>query len=140
MRDRRNTTIMVVDDDPSMRITLADVIEDEGFGVVRAKDGRQAIEIARKMPISVIFMDFKIPGINGVEAFKVIKELSPDTIVVMMTSFPSDGLVEQCVEEGAHSVIYKPFPTECVTEIIADLLPIHSVARTTERNQLAQWA
>ena len=54
MRDRRNTTIMVVDDDPSMRITLAVVIEDEGFGVVRAKDGRQAIEIARKMPISVI--------------------------------------------------------------------------------------
>lgn len=114
--------IMVVDDDSGMRLTLEGIIEDEGFEVVGAADGFQAIEVAKTSHLDLIFMDIKMPGINGVETYREIKRVSPNSVVVMMTGFSVDSLVQDALEEGAYAVLYKPFQIEEIIEIVDKVL------------------
>ena len=101
--------VMVVDDDRGMRTTLEVIIEEEGFHVVGAGDGYGAIELAREGPFALILMDIRMPGMNGVDAYREIRKLIPDCTVVMMTGFSAEELVREALAEGAYAVIYKPF-------------------------------
>ncbi|MDA0733206.1 MAG: response regulator [Chloroflexi bacterium] len=114
--------ILVVDDDPGMRITLEGIIEDEGFDVVGVADGYRAIEAAQGSFFDLIFMDIKMPGINGVEAYREIKKVSPHSVVVMMTGFAVEDLVKAALQEGVYGVLYKPFAMEQIIDIIQGVL------------------
>ena len=98
--------ILVVDDQRGMRLTLSGVIEDKGYDVTGVEDGYQAIDAASKTLFDVIFMDIKMPGINGVQTFREIKKISPSSVVVMMTGFAVEDLVKEALDEGAFSVVY----------------------------------
>jgi CheY-like chemotaxis protein len=124
---------MVVDDDSSMRITLEGIIEEEGYCVVVADDGYQAIELAKKAHFDLIFLDIKMPGIDGVEAFKEIVKVSPDTVVVMMTGFSLAEVVEEGLEEGAYAVLYKPFDVHQIIDIIQSVQGNHLVLVVDDR-------
>ena len=99
---------MVVDDDPAMLFTVTEILEDAGYDVYGASDGYQAIELATKQTFALVFMDIRLPGIDGVEAFRRIRSVSPGTPVIMMTGFTVDSLISQALEEGAYTVLYKP--------------------------------
>ena len=114
--------IMVVDDEPGMRLTLEGIIEDEGFDVVGAADGYQAIELAKDSHFDLIFMDIKMPGINGVDAYKEIKRVSPGSVVVMMTGFSVEELIKEALEEGAYAVMYKPLEVGQILDIVNGVL------------------
>ena len=116
------TNIMVVDDLRSIRLTLGGILEDEGHNVVTVENGYQAIEAVRKTHFGAIFMDIKMPGINGVQTFREIKKIAPKTAVVMMTAYAVEDLVEEALEEGAYTVVYKPFDIERIIAIIERLL------------------
>lgn len=112
------TNILVVDDLKSSRLTLGGILEDEGHNVVLAENGYQAIEAARQVPFDVIFMDIKMPGINGVQTFREVKKINPRAAVIMMTAYSVEDLVREALEEGAYAVVYKPFDIEHVVNII----------------------
>ena len=114
--------IMVVDDEQGMVATLVGILEDEGYDVIGVDDGNQAIALAKESPFALIFMDVKMPGINGVETFREIKKISPDSVVVMMTGFSVEELVKDALEEGAYSVIYKPFEVGQILDIVQFVL------------------
>ena len=114
--------ILVVDDQRGMRLTLSGVIEDRGYDVTGVEDGYQAIEAARKTTFDVIFMDIKMPGINGVQTFREIKKISPSSVVVMMTGFAVEDLVKEALAEGAFSVVYKPFDMDHVISLVESVL------------------
>ena len=121
MRDS-SPKIMVVDDDDGIRITLEGIIEDEGYDVVGVGDGYQAIQSAQETPFDLIFMDIKMPGISGVDAYRKIKDVSPGSVVVMMTGFSVEGLIKEALEEDAYAVIYKPFDMHQIIDIIQAVL------------------
>ena len=77
--------IMVVDDEPRMLSTITVILEDAGYDVCGVEDGYKAIELAEQGNFALVFMDISLPGIDGVEAFKQIKSVSPGTPVIMMT-------------------------------------------------------
>ena len=114
--------VLVVDDEPGMRLTLEGIIEDEGYDVIGASDGYQAIEMARETPFDLIFISMKMPGIDGVDTYREIKKLSPGSVVFMMTGFVAEELVKDALQEGAHAVIYKPFEAERVIDIVRSTL------------------
>ena len=114
--------IMVVDDEPYMCTTLEAIFKDEGYEVATASDGYEAISQAKSASFDLIFMDIKLPGINGVEAYREIKSISPDTVVVVMTGFALEDLVKEALEEGAYAVIYKPFAVEQILDIVQAVL------------------
>jgi CheY-like chemotaxis protein len=114
--------ILVVDDDRGMRVTLEAIIEDEGYDVVAVADGYRAIEAARDSFFDLIFMDIKMPGIDGVAAYREIKKASPRSVVVMMTGFAVENLVKEALQEGVYGVLYKPFSMEQIIDIIQGVL------------------
>ena len=132
--------IMVVDDDHGMRITLEGIFEERGYAVVSAADGYQAIELARETPFALIFMDIKMPGINGIETYREIKKIRPEAVVVMMTGFSVEELVTEARHEGAYTVIYKPLDMDHVNDILQAVLKPTSVLvvddRATDRETL----
>ncbi len=112
------TNVLVVDDDRGIRFTLEGIIDDEGYMVWGAEDGYQAIELVKEITFQWVFMDIRMPGLNGVETYLEIKKISPESRVVMMTGFSVDELVKQALEEGVYAVLYKPLPVERVLEIL----------------------
>ena len=116
------TNILVVDDLRSIRLALGAILEDKGHNAVTVENGYQAIEAVRKSHFDVIFMDIKMPGINGVQTFREIKKIDPKAAVVMMTGYSVEDLVKEALEEGAYAVVYKPFDIDRIIAIIEELL------------------
>ena len=121
--------IMVVDDAKDIRRTLQVILTDEGHNVIIAENGFQAIEMASEEPIDLIFMDIRMPGMDGVDAFLQIKEILPDCVVVMMTGYAMESLIEKALSEGAKTCLRKPVSIEQLLEITKEVLPKSSIAR-----------
>jgi two-component system response regulator HydG len=116
-------SVLVVDDLKSVRRALGGILGDEGYKVVLAEDGYQAIEAARKTPFDLVFMDIKMPGINGVQAFREIKKIDPEAVVIMMTAYSVEDLVSEALGEGAYAVVYKPFDIDEIVNVADSALP-----------------
>ena len=109
--------VMIVGDDPGVRVTLEGIIAHEGLRVVGAEDGYKAIELAARTPFPLILMDIRMPGINGVETYREIKKISPQSTVVVMTGFAVRHLVLEAENEGAYAVLQKPFDIRQLIDI-----------------------
>jgi len=103
-------------------VTLGGRLEDEGHNVVLAEHGYQAIEAATQTSFDLIFMDIKMPGINGVQTLREVKKINPQAAVIMMTAYSVEDLVREALEEGAYAVVYKPFDIENIVSIIESAL------------------
>jgi len=104
--------ILIVDDNVSLRESLAAVFLAEGFIVDQAEDGGLAIEKLGQNNYDVVITDIKMPKIGGIDVLKEAKKLNPSTVVVMMTGY---GTVESAVEAmkfGAYDYLQKPFSIE----------------------------
>jgi len=119
MNDKGN--ILVVDDDAGMCETLCDIIEEEGYRAVSALSGEKAIGRVQEEPFDVVLMDVKMPGMDGVEAFKQIKRIRPEAAVIMMTGYTVPELIQEALQEGAYGVVYKPLDVEKVLTLIQDI-------------------
>jgi len=104
--------ILIVDDDLGMCETLCDIMEDKGYRTVIALSGHEAVQKAKQVAFDVILMDIKMPGMNGVETFKEIKKMHPETAVVMMTAYAVEDLIREALHEGAYGVLHKPLDME----------------------------
>ena len=100
--------VLVVDDDKGMAETLRDILGASGYEVDIAFSGEEALERVRERSPDGILMDIRMPGWNGVEAFRELKRLTPDSFVIFMTAYAASGLVEEARTEGAVEVLAKP--------------------------------
>lgn len=116
------TNILVVDDIRSMRVTLGGILEDKGHNVVMVENGYQAIEAVKKTLFDLIFIDIKMPGINGVQTFREIKKIDRKAVVIMMTAYSVEDLLKEALEEGAYATVYKPFDVDKIIAIIEEVL------------------
>jgi DNA-binding NtrC family response regulator len=112
--------ILVVDDEPGIRITLAGILEDEGYNVIVAEDGYQGIIAAEKMNFKIAFIDMKMPGINGIETFKEIKRISPDTIIFFMTAFLAEDTLNEAAKLQTQAILYKPLDLDLILKLLKD--------------------
>ena len=115
------TNILVVDDLRNMRLTLGGILEDEGHNVVTVENGYQAIEAVSKTHFDIIFMDIKMPGIDGVQTFREVQKIDPGAAVIMMTAYSVEDLVNEALAEGAYTVVYKSFDIGRIIGIIEEL-------------------
>ncbi len=115
------SSILIVDDDMGMCETLSDIMEDRGYRTVVALDGYEAVERVREAAFDVILMDIKMPGMDGVQTFREIKNVDPETAVVMMTAYAIEDLIREALREGAYGVLYKPLDMERVMSLIEDI-------------------
>ena len=100
--------ILVVDDNPAMAGTLADILEMKGFSVHAAASGAEALEILRKQPIDILLTDVKMPGMNGLELYRETRKAYPKLVTIFMTAYTADELIQQGMAEGVKIVLDKP--------------------------------
>lgn len=110
--------ILVVDDNMSLCKTLSFILRRKGYAASIANNGSEAITKIKKRPFDIIFMDIRMPFMNGVETYKKIKEIRPKAIVIMMTAYAVEDLVQDALKEGVYDIIYKPLDMEKVVSLI----------------------
>ncbi len=114
----KHKRILIVDDDHDFAESMAELIEIEGHETILAHSGKQAIDIFKQNNIDIIFIDVRMPGINGVETFKEMHGLNPDVRVAMMTGFSDQQLLNEAMEMGAIGILDKPIDIERLMEMI----------------------
>ncbi len=101
--------ILVVDDEKSMREMLEIFLKSEGYSVAVAENGEKAVEKVKKDIFDLVISDMKMPKIGGLELLKNIKEITPDTVVVIMTAFGTTESAVEAMKLGAYDYLQKPF-------------------------------
>ncbi|MDO8281124.1 MAG: sigma-54 dependent transcriptional regulator [Thermodesulfovibrionia bacterium] len=101
--------ILVAEDEEITLNNIIDTLQEEGYSVSAAKDGREALQKIESEYFDVIITDIKMPYISGIELLEKIKEKNLDTEVIMITGFGSIGSAVEAMKKGAHDYITKPF-------------------------------
>lgn len=105
-------TILVVDDEEITRKTLAEILRLEDYQVDVEPDGESAIQHAKQKFYRVILLDVRLPGITGIEALKILSEISPDSHVILMTGYGSFDSAIEAVKYHAYDYLLKPVSSE----------------------------
>ncbi len=119
--------ILVVDDEVAIRESLKDWLMEDGYSVALAVDGENAIAMVQESQYDVILLDLKMPGIDGLETMRRIKEISPDSEVLMMTAYASVDTAVQAMKEGAFDYLVKPFDPDEVELQIKKILALREM-------------
>jgi two-component system sensor histidine kinase/response regulator len=100
--------ILVTDDELATLETLSANLEEMGYRVTTASNGREALELIRKRGFNIVIADIKLPDISGLEILETAKELNPETAVIMITGHASLETAVDAINEGAYAYILKP--------------------------------
>ena len=113
--------VLIAEDEAIIRMDLREILEEEGYEVVEASDGEEAVRLAREVRPELAILDIKMPRKDGLEAAQEISEerLAP---VLILTAYSQRDLVEQAAEAGAMGYLVKPFQKH-------DLLPAIEIAK-----------
>lgn len=101
-------SILVVDDNPSMTVSLSDVLTLKGFTVHLATSGKKALAILQEHPVDVLLTDVIMPEMNGLELYRATRESHPNLVTWFMTAYAADNLIQQGLKEGIKTVLNKP--------------------------------
>jgi two-component system, NtrC family, response regulator HydG len=100
--------ILVVDDDQGNRFALSKVLAGLGYDVDTAEDGRAALELCREHEYALGVLDYRMPGMDGVELYRKIHAIQPDVVGVFLTAFTTIDTVFPAIEAGVTRVLSKP--------------------------------
>jgi two-component system NtrC family response regulator len=105
-------TILIVDDEKNYPLILGAVLEEEGFEILSANSGQEALEILASSDVDLVLTDMKMPVMDGIELLENVKALDPDLPVIMMTAHGTVDKAVEAMQKGAYSYILKPFDNE----------------------------
>ena len=116
-----NVSVLIVDDEPLIRWSLAETLGGEGYGILEAGDGRGAIEVLQHSPepVDVVMLDYRLPDSNALTLLATIRELSPRSRVVLMTAFGTPEVASEAMRLGAVCVVYKPLDMHDVVALVS---------------------
>lgn len=110
--------LLIVDDQYGIRILLNEVFQREGYTTFQASNGVQALEIVQKHQPDLVLLDMKIPGMDGIEILKRIKEINPDIQVIIMTAYGELDMIQETRELGAVMHFAKPFDIDDMRDAV----------------------
>ena len=109
------TTVLIIDDEESIRKTLAGVLADEGYETATAASGQEGLDLLQEAQPSIIMLDISMePGIDGIETLRRIKEMRPELPVIMITGHGDIESAVKTIKMGAYDFIQKPLALEQV--------------------------
>jgi DNA-binding NtrC family response regulator len=113
-----NESILVVDDDAEVRKTLSSILSENGYLVVTAENGKQALKVTEKEYFDAALIDVELPDIKGIELLLRLKERQPCMVRIIVTGFPSLVNAIKAVNQGADGYVLKPFDVAELLEIV----------------------
>lgn len=125
--ETENARILIVDDEKAVRESLANWFRDEGYGVDVAESGKEALAKLTHSNWDVFLIDIRMPGMDGLELQRKLKEAQPDATVIIMTAYASVETAVEGMKQGAYDYIIKPFDPDDLE---------HTIRNAVERKQL----
>ncbi len=110
--------ILVADDEKSIRLVLRKFLTSKGHEVLEAENGREVLQLLKRKPVDLIFLDLKMPKLGGLEVLEKVKEIP----VVVLTAYGTMDYTVKAIELGAADYITKPFSFEEISEVLKKLL------------------
>ena len=128
-------SILIIDDDRMIRQLLQNTLSRKDFVVYAAEDGQSGIDLAQKEDVDVILLDWMMPGMDGMEVFRQLKqnEKTRQVPVFMLTSKGTGGDIDQAISAGIDDYIVKPFSTSEIDKTIRNKLKKTRDANTNKR-------
>lgn len=119
-------TLLIIDDDPAACRIFKKIIEKEGYRVLTATDAGRGLRLIQEKSPEIVFLDIKMPRVDGIELLRRIRKINKDVIVIMLTGFATLDTARKAMELGAYDYVTKPFDLEAIKASIRDALEINA--------------
>lgn len=120
---KRHPMLLVVDDDPAIGLIVEGALADQGVQVEKASSGEAALERLDRSAPDAVLLDIRLPGMDGLEVYRALRERSFDRPVVLMSSFPeARSRADEELDEVPHDVLAKPINLATIRTIVEEML------------------
>jgi excisionase family DNA binding protein len=124
---KAKASILVVDDEKLVRLLFKETLEELGHKVITTETAAEGLELVKQQGFDLVFLDLKMPGMDGAELFRQIKAIKPRLPVTIITGYPDSDMMVRALAQGPFGVMNKPFGE---SDIIA---AVHNFLRITQR-------
>jgi CheY-like chemotaxis protein len=121
----RSNIVLVVDDDTMILQVMSDLLKAAGYDVITATTGEEAVKYHVESQPALTFLDVKLRGKSGIDVFREIKAVDPQSTIVILTGYPKIEDTVQVIKEGAYNYLTKPIKSEEMLEMVAEVLGPH---------------
>jgi len=136
---KKKNTILIVDDDPSIRSTMKVILEDEGYKVDFAANGKEAIRMTNQRSYNLALLDIRLPDMEGVKLLKLMKESIPRMRKIMITGFPSIQNAVEAVNKSADAYLIKPVNLDELLLIVKEQLKAQEEDMMFSEQKVAEY-
>lgn len=116
--------ILVVDDEQIIRLLFKETLEKLGHRVITADTGSEGLELVKQRDFDLVFLDLKMPGMDGANLFRQIKTINPTLPVTIITGYPESDMMAQALAQGPFGVMNKPFSASDIITAVNNFLGI----------------
>ena len=131
--------ILVVDDDDTIRTTMKAILQDEGYIVDLASNGKEAIQKSQENNYNIALLDIRLPDMEGVELLKLLKDGVPRTRKIMVTGYPSLQNAISALNKNADAYLLKPVDVEKLLNTVKQQLEIQENERKFSEEKVAEF-
>lgn len=135
-------SVLIVDDEETIRYGLREWLQEEGYTVLEAPDGEKALELASQEP-DIILLDYNLPGLNGLEVLQELRKQPGDPVIIMMTGYGTIDLAVNAMRSGAYHFITKPWDQADLAQRLhnaCELINLRISAEELRSNEAGQYS
>ena len=135
----KRARILVVDDDESIRRTITSILEEKGYTVDTAENGKEAIRKSKTKFYNLALIDIRLPDMEGTKLLTAMKETTPKMVKIIVTGYPSLHNAVEAVNRGADAYVLKPFNVERTLKTIEEQLEKQKGARKYSEQKISEF-
>lgn len=118
----RKVSILVIDDEEAIRRLFEVTLSDLGHEVASARSGPEGLKLIERQDFSLVFLDLKMPGLNGADVLQRIRTIRPELPAVLITGYPDSDVMARAIAQGPFGVMKKPFGEADIVEAVGMFL------------------